>query len=111
MKKYLIILLSLFFIGCTHSIFYDPLGNCRNRAIFCALEAKENYETVVIISGSTNNSSTIYHAQAKVKKDGEWQWLTMKGEYCYISNQDNFYPLNEWEIKDFVQYISAFKKK
>ena len=102
MKKYILLLLSFLFINCAHPIFYDPLGNCKNRAVYCALEASEKYEAIIVTG--TTKVFYIYHAQAKVKINNEWQWLTMIGEYCYIADQDEFTPLNEWRIQDFIKY-------
>lgn len=100
MKKILIIFL---LIGCAQPIFYDPLGNCRNRAIYCAVEAGEKYETV-LVSGPTKQFR-LNHAQAKAKINGEWKWLYMKGEYCYIGKKEAFEPLNTWKLQDFLNHL------
>jgi len=95
-------------VGCAKPVLFDPLGNCRNRAIYCAMEARENYETKVA-SGPVPGYHGINHAQAKAKINGEWQWLTMMGANCYAAQKDNFEPLNDWKVDDFIHYIMSFK--
>jgi len=95
-------------IGCNHPILFDPLGNCRNRAVYCALEAAEKYETIIVTGPTKAFPQTISHAQAKAKINEEWQWLYMMGEDCYVGNQDLFTPLTEWSI---INYVKKLRKE
>lgn len=106
MKKVIgLVFILVAFVGCARPVLFDPLGNCRNRAAYCALEAAEKYETVIATGPTKAFPTTISHAQAKAKIDGKWQWLTMMGEYCYVSDQDQFIPLNEWKIVDYIKWL------
>ncbi len=91
-------------LGCARPVLYDPLGNCRNQAIFCAMEAQENYETRIAF-GPVKNLQYIHHAQAKALIDNKWVWLTMVGTSCFPARQDPFDPLNEWKIEDFMEAL------
>ena len=99
-------------MGCASvpPILDDPWGNCRNRAVYCALEAGENSE-VIIFSGPSKIIPSMHHAQTKVKINNQWQWLRMNGDNCYVSDQDQFDPINKWNVEDFIKYISYYYKK
>ena len=116
MKKVMVVVILLVatvivLSGCTPPILVDPFGNCRNRAVYCALEAAEHYEVAIVTGPTKAFPETIYHAQAKAKINSEWQWLYMMGENCYIGQQDQFTPLNEWNIENFIKYLASNWKK
>lgn len=102
---FLLIVSVVILSGCAHPVLSDPIGNCRNRAVYCALEAAEHYEVVIATGPTKEFPKTISHAQAKAKINNEWQWLYMMGEDCYIGNQESFIPLNEWSIVNYVKKL------
>jgi hypothetical protein len=104
--KILALFLCLLLFSCSHT---SPI--CRHVAVMCGLVFAEKYPNVLIVTGPMYFSSfpetslkTVYHAQAKVKIDNKWQWLSYSTNYnfCYISFQDNFTPQDEYTILDFT---------
>lgn len=101
------ILFTMLLVSCTPIYHHDYTMNCRNEAVYCGLIANEKNETKVAFGPIPN--SIEWHAQSKVKIDGEWRWLVMRGKECYIEKQDSFEPLNEFSVQDFVSFINRKK--
>ncbi len=106
MLFYKIGLLTLLIVAC--SPVNQNFRDYRYQALYCGMAAaKENETKIAFTPGSIPNQ---WHAQAKTMINGEWKWLQMKHNNCYVGSEEKFEPLNEVSVQDFAQILNDWDK-
>jgi hypothetical protein len=100
MKTLIICMLVPFVLSCIGNV--RP-GLCRHNALYAATVYGEGHR-VKIAFGPAKNSS-MWHAQAKAKIDDKWEWLKTGGGKVWVGDQENFDPLNECTVGQFVEFM------
>lgn len=101
MKRFLFGALILTLVGCSA---HQPIkGVCRHDAVYAAIVYGEDHPARIRF-GPTKIRS-VWHAQAQVLIKDRWLWLKAQNGTVWISEQDDFDPLNTYTVKDFIQFL------
>jgi hypothetical protein len=85
------------------------MGECRHRAVECALIFGEAGALIGIASGPWNEDMKLWHGQAYLRNPMQpdmtpWKWLVNRGYQCEIGSQEDFKAWRFDTVKSFMEF-------